>query len=306
MAVRQCEGLNCKIEFEPATWNQKYHDTICKRISENLSRRKEFTDSLQEALASEDKDHKALGNKPRILLLDIETSPNLVYTWGLFNQNIGLNQIEETSRMICFSAKWLGDSKKNIIFHSIQDGTDIMVKSAWDLLDQADAVIHYNGISFDIPHMNREFLEASLGPPSPYQNIDLYRVIKRFKFQSRKLAHVSKKLGFEGKIQHEGFDLWRKCMQGDVKAWESMKKYNMRDVTLLEDMHGELLPWIPNLPNQRLYNADAGCPRCGSTHVQRRGISRSATSIFQQFQCQECHGWFRETHRSVGVDCRDV
>jgi uncharacterized protein YprB with RNaseH-like and TPR domain len=220
----------------------------------------------------------------------------------LFNQNIGLNQIEETSKVICFSAKWLGAPRSSIEFYSVQDGHDVMVKAAWDLLDQADAVMHYNGSSFDIPHLNREFLELGLGPTSPYQNVDLYRLSKKFKFQSRKLEHVSQKLGFEGKVQHEGFNLWRKCLQGDEKAWKAMERYNKRDVTLMEDMYEVLLPWIPGLPNRRLYDSDSGCPRCGSKHVQKRGISRTATSIFQQYQCQHCRGYFKDSRRAIGAD----
>lgn len=301
MSIKQCEGPNCKESFTPTTWNQKYHDTECKREAEKITKRKAFVDGFKDLLIE-----NTIENKPRILLLDIETSPNLVYTWGLWDQNIGLNQIEETSKVICFSAKWLGSSKKTTMFHSMRDGQETMVKAAWDLLDQADAVMHYNGTSFDIPHLNREFLEGNFGPPSPYQNIDLFRLAKKFKFQSRKLEHVSRQLGLEGKVQHEGFNLWRKCLQGDEKAWQSMERYNRQDVNLMEDMYEILLPWIPNLPNRRLYDVDAGCPRCGSTHVQRRGVTRTATSIFQQFQCQKCRGWFKEAHRSLGVDFRDM
>ena len=47
----------------------------------------------------------------RLLFFDLETSPNLVYTWGLFNQNIGINQIVEPTRVLCFGAQWLGESK---------------------------------------------------------------------------------------------------------------------------------------------------------------------------------------------------
>ena len=32
---------------------------------------------------------------PRILLLDIETAPNKVYVWGMWNQNIAANQVVE-------------------------------------------------------------------------------------------------------------------------------------------------------------------------------------------------------------------
>lgn len=243
--------------------------------------------------------------KPKVLLLDIETSPNLVYTWGLWNQNIGLNQIVNTSRMLCFSAKWLGATKKNVVFYNNLN-SDNMVQKAWELLDQADAVIHYNGASFDIPHLNREFLETGLGPPSPYQQIDLYRVIRKFKFQSRKLEHVSRQLGLEGKVKHEGFDLWTKCMAGDEQAWKIMERYNRRDVTLLEDLYEELIPWIPNLPNRRLFEVEAGCPKCASKHVQKRGVSRTNTSIYQQYQCQTCNGWFRDTARLAGAGVKDM
>lgn len=302
MNEKQCEGPNCDISFEPGVWNQKYHAPECKREAENQARRNLLEQTLQSA--SQDTGNKTSVNKPRVLLLDIETSPNLVYSWGLWDQNIGLSQIKDTSKVICLATKWLGSPK--VSFTSIQDGHDVMVKNIWALLDQADAVIHYNGSSFDIPHLNREFLEAKLGPPSPYQNIDLYRVIKKFKFQSRKLDHVSQQLGLEGKVKHEGFQLWLKCLDGDPKAWKAMEKYNRRDVTLMEDLYTSLLPWIPNLPNHQLYDLDAGCPRCGSSHVQRRGISRTATSIFQQYQCQECMGWFKETKKAVGVDFKDM
>lgn len=298
----ECAGPGCNEVFEPVVYNQKYHTRKCKRAAEIVNKKKEYAEDLEEVLSA-----NASDKAPRVLLLDIETSPNLVYTWGLWNQNIGLNQIASTSKVICFSAKWLGSGKKNVMFHSVYDGGhEAMVKAAWDLLDESDAVIHYNGASFDIPHLNREFLEAGLGPPSAYQNVDLYKLIRKFKFQSRKLDHISTELGLEGKVSHEGFDLWLKCLDGNAKAWKTMEKYNKRDVTLMEDLYEILLPWLSALPNYRLYDAEAGCPRCGAKHVQRRGITRTATSVFQQYQCQKCKGWFRDTCRVVGVDSRTI
>ena len=48
---------------------------------------------------------------PKILLFDIETSPLEVYTFGLFDQNIGLNQIIKDWSVLSFSAKWAGSSE---------------------------------------------------------------------------------------------------------------------------------------------------------------------------------------------------
>ena len=49
---------------------------------------------------------------PRILVLDIETAPNLAYVWKLWNiQNVSLSQVKEAGHAMCFGAKWLGDDQ---------------------------------------------------------------------------------------------------------------------------------------------------------------------------------------------------
>ncbi|KKL77716.1 hypothetical protein LCGC14_2032160, partial [marine sediment metagenome] len=120
----------------------------------------------------------------------------------------------------------------------------------YDMVDTADAIVHYNGKSFDMKHLNREFLLAKLDPPSPYKNIDLLSTMRQnFKFASNKLEWTSIQLGYEGKVQNRGMQLWLDCMAGDTSAWREMKKYNIQDVRLLEDMYDALLPWIKNHPN---------------------------------------------------------
>ena len=50
----------------------------------------------------------------KILLLDIESSPNTAHVWGLWQQNVGIKQIMESSYVLCWAAKWLDD--KEIMF----------------------------------------------------------------------------------------------------------------------------------------------------------------------------------------------
>ena len=148
----------------------------------------------------------------KVLFLDIETAPNKVYCWGLWNQNISINQIVEPGYTICFAAKW--ENSKKIHFHSMQkNGIKRMVKEAHKLLEEADAVVHYNGKKFDIPTLNREFLLAELQPPSGYSEVDLYSAVKKkFRFASNKLDYVSSELGIGNKVQHKGMGLWTDCM----------------------------------------------------------------------------------------------
>ena len=128
-------------------------------------------------------------NDPKVLTLDIETSPNVVYAWGLYDQNIGITQVIEPSRVLCVAAKWL-DEPDVMFFSEFHDGRKQMLAEMWRLVDEADIVVGYNHASFDMPHLNREWVSADYGPPSPYQNIDLYRVTRRnFKFASNKLGY---------------------------------------------------------------------------------------------------------------------
>jgi predicted RNA-binding Zn-ribbon protein involved in translation (DUF1610 family) len=245
----------------------------------------------------------------RILSLDIETSPSVVYAWGLWDQNIGLNQIVSPSGVLCFAAKFLGESNRKMRFHSVhKDGREAMIAAAHALLDEADVVMHYNGTKFDIPHLNREFVEAGLTPPSPYQQIDLFLTAKRqFRFLSNKLEHVSTQLGLEGKIANEGFDLWTRCLAGDELAWKRMERYNRRDVTLLEELYEILRPWLTSHPNLALIDSKHhACPRCGSDDLQRRGMKYTVVSAFQSWRCNNCGSFSRSTRRTRGSMPGDV
>jgi DNA polymerase elongation subunit (family B) len=231
---------------------------------------------------------------PKILLLDIETAPNTAYVWGLFKQNISISQVVDSSSVLCWAAKWLGDEE--VMFDSVvKSGRKRMLKRIHKLLEQCDAVVHYNGTRFDIPTLNKEFLEASMLPPAPYQQVDLLRTARRqFRFPSNKLDYVARALNLGQKEKHEGFELWIKCMQKDPDAWERMEKYNKQDVVLLEAVYNRFLPWIKNHPNHGLYNESVVCSSCGSQHLQRRGYSVSTVGKYQRYQCNGCGSWSQE------------
>lgn len=245
----------------------------------------------------------------KILAIDIETSPALVYVWGLWDQNVSLQQIVDDTRVICFAAKWLGQDE--IMFHSeYHDGHSSMIKKAHELLNQADVVLHYNGTRFDVPHLQREFLEYGLPPTSSFLEIDLLVTAKRkFKFLSNKLQNVSKKIGLEGKIENDGFKLWRDCLAGDAAAWNKMRKYNEQDVLLLEEAYEILRPWVPIHPNLSLISGDlseAACPRCGGHSLQKRGMKYTSASAFQQYFCTSCNGWSRSAKRESTNSNRNI
>lgn len=245
---------------------------------------------------------KQLNTGPRILSIDIETSPVVAHTWGLFKQTVAISQIIEHPRTICFAAKFMGERKTHF-YSEFEHGPDVMFHAAHALLDESDVVMHYNGDGFDLPRLNSEFLIAGLGPPAPYQSIDLLKVMrKNFGFPSNKLAYITERLGLEGKVKHEGHSLWLRCLAGDPKAWAIMKRYNRQDVKLLEDLYEKLRPWIKNHPHYGLYTGDPDCcPNCGGADLERRGYALTGMGRFQRHRCRGCGTWSRSSRREFGV-----
>lgn len=216
------------------------------------------------------------------------------HTWGLWDQNISINQILDHTEVMCFGAKWKGKDK--VIFKSSHHhGKKEMLQEIHKLIDEADAVVGWNSAAFDMKHLNREFLEAGMFPPSPTRDIDLMRAVKaKFKFPSNKLDYVAQKLGVGAKVKHSGFDLWIKCMAGNNKAWKEMKEYQIQDVELLVELYDKLLPWIPAHPNTALYDdVEGGCTSCSSLRLERRGFAISSTGKYQRYQCKDCGSWMK-------------
>ena len=242
----------------------------------------------------------------KTLIIDIETRPSLGYVWRMYNNDLGLNQVESFTDMMCFAAKWHGDKKVHF-YSTHHHGQDAMIHQAWKLLDEADAVVHFNGTSFDIPHLNREFLLAGLTPPSPYKEIDLLRTAKRrFRFFSNKLAHITEQLQLSGKLSHTGFQMWKDAIAGDERAWSLFRRYNIQDVRTTEELYDRLLPWISNHPHVGLYDGVEGdsCQRCGGQDLERRGFAYTPLGKFQQFRCRKCGGWSRGNNTLASVDVR--
>lgn len=234
-------------------------------------------------------------NGARILLLDIETAPNVVHVWGLYDQNVGINQIMAAGYVMCWAAKWL--DVPGVLFSSVfEDSPTEMLTKMHELLDQADIVVHYNGDKFDVPTLNKEFITHKLAPPAPYKSIDLLKVARRqFRFPSNKLDYIAQALGEGSKVKHAGHSLWIGCMNGDEKAWRTMKRYNKGDVVILERVYKRMLPWIKNHPNVAMFvdHDRPICTNCGSSHVERRGLSSTISRQYVRFQCKACQTWMR-------------
>lgn len=234
-----------------------------------------------------------------IKIIDIENSPIIGAVWGLFNQNLGLNQIVEDWYILSYACKTLGKADAYVKglcdFKGYKRGGDCekqLVEMLWHELDSADFIIAHNGISFDNKKIKAKFLEYGMNPPSPYRVIDTLKIAKdNFKLTSNKLDYILTLLEQKGKLDAGGMETWLECRQGCPVAWEKMKDYNLQDVTELEPVYLELRSWDTKHPNIGNYYEDAvpRCVVCGSENlVLSDKDSHTNLSIFSTLVCQDC------------------
>lgn len=230
-----------------------------------------------------------INDPAKILMLDIETAPNRAYFWGkTWKVNINPEWIDADGYVLCWTAKWLGE--KESIFHRIKNGNHkALLRPIHDLLSEAHAVVHYNGSSFDIPTLNKEFLVHGFVPPKPYKQVDLLLTMRAgFNFPNNKLDYICKTLSLGEKLRHEGPQLWMKCMENDPEAWAKMEEYNRRDVVLLEDLYRKLLPWIKKHPNISAITGLPVCPSCGSFDINDDGVYQADQLKYPLYRCGAC------------------
>ena len=241
---------------------------------------------------------------PKILVLDIETSPIIAYAWGTHDVNIALNQIKKEWSVIAWAAKWLDKPASSVMYMDNRMSKNFLddkriLTGIWKLLDRADIVITQNGQSFDSPKLNARFIMNGMKPPSPYKHLDTYRIARHAAaFTSNKLEYLSEKLCTKyKKLKHNkypGMELWTECLDGNKDAWNEMKRYNIHDVLATEELYHKLKAWAPlNMPNafsiDRLMQK---CRTCGdNSRMRLKGFEIKKTGRYHRYQCQKCFTW---------------
>ena len=246
----------------------------------------------------------------KVLFWDCETAPSLVYTFSYFKTFIGLDQIVEHPRMLGFSYMWQGQKRaKWVSEYHHPEGRRGMLRELHALLDEADVVVGYNSKKYDARYAEGEFLVEGMPPPSPYRHVDLYLEVRAHTlFPSKKLDYASWVILDKRKTDPGGFSTWKGCLNGDPKAWATMKKYGIRDTELLPPLYEALRPYMKNHPNIGITDSidELVCPACGSENHQRRGHYDTNAGRYQRYQCQDCFKWFRGVARVSTTPGRSI
>ncbi len=233
----------------------------------------------------------------RVLLFDCETSANLSYTWGKYEQNV--IAFEQEWIILSIAYKWLDEDEIHVhalpdfpLYKKDKDSDKELVGKLWEVMNEADVIIGHNARKFDVKKANSRFVINGYGPPSPAKVVDtLCMARKYFGFNSNKLNDLGQTLGLGEKVETGGFKLWRSCMAGDLKAYKLMKKYNAQDVALLEKVYLKLRTWDTGHPNLGILNEEDACHKCGSMNTQKRGYSYTKLCRYQRIFCMDCRSW---------------
>ncbi len=237
---------------------------------------------------------KSMLLKAKILLVDLEISPMLAYTYNYYEGNV--LKIVEPQKLLCFSYKWLGESgapKTITLLDEDKNGTSDGPVTArlWGLLNECNYAVGHNINKFDAKMANLFFVEHSMSPVSPYKTIDTLVVARqKFKFPSNKLDELGKFLKVGQKTEITCGDLWEQCLNNDKKSYELMAKYCQQDVHLLEEVYWKLMPFAQGPLFNKMVNAEMVCPVCGSTdfHKDQRFVPDATLSTSWIYRCEKC------------------
>ena len=245
---------------------------------------------------------KELGKKEevdeaKILFLDVESAPCAGAVWGMWNNNLGLNQIERDWFILSYAAKWYG--QEEVFYEDVRGYVDHeddskILKGLWELLDKASIVVGHNARRFDCKKINARFILNGFQPPSSYKVVDTLDIAKsRFGFTSNKLEYLTDKLCTKyKKMKHgkfPGYELWKQCLKDNKEAFHEMEIYNKYDVLSLEELYCKLRPWDNKHPNLNLYrNSEEHLCSCGSSDIVEYGYAYTNLSKFQRYRCRDC------------------
>lgn len=220
-----------------------------KRLRNHL-RNKGFATTIytcKEALRqvrAETKEEEAKINtgEARVLIYDIETSPNIGWFWRAgYKLNISPDNIIKERAIICVSYKWLGeDQVYNLSWDKNQDDK-FLLEQFIEVLNEADLIVAHNGDNFDLKWLKTRALYHRLPMLPNYKQFDTLKLVKsKLNLNSNRLDYIAKFLGFEGKNKTT-IDLWIDIVyKKSQEAMNTMLEYCDEDVRQLEKVYKEL------------------------------------------------------------------
>src|SRR3990167_7192941 len=158
-------------------------------------------------------------NKPRIILFDLETIPDLQAAMEVFpslSDYPGLTLKASINSIISFGYKIFEEGKIHCINRWDFPGKDLnndkpVCLAAYDILKDADFIVTFNGKKFDWRFLQTRLLYHGLQTLPQIVHIDVCQESKKHLFMfNNRLNTLAKFLTNTEKHKHSGWDLWVK------------------------------------------------------------------------------------------------
>ena len=242
-------------------------------------------------------------SKPRILVLDIETSP-VINARFQFDRNpyISADAVLEDWYIICAAWKFVGSPKVYAVAADMVKRDDKqVVKALRAAIEESDIVVGHNLQKFDLKCLTTRLIVNRLQPLPEVGVVDTYRSVKKVgAFTSSKLTYLSRVLNGQDKLKMD-FQDWLDCRMNKKSAIKKMVDYNKIDVVRAEELYISLLPYIKSHPHVGVLKGhlrDESCPKCGSKDIKHNGMRVSAAGVKKrEIQCAHCHSYSRINYK---------
>jgi DNA polymerase elongation subunit (family B) len=233
----------------------------------------------------------------RRLFWDIETSPNVVFSWNIGNKiSLGHDNILNERAIICIAWKWEGEAQGSSLHWSKSQNDRTMLKKFLKVAAQADEMVAHNGDRFDVKWVRTRALLHGIKALKDIKTVDTLSIARRkFRFNNARLDYIAKFLGVGGKTS-TGFSLWKRVvLDKDPEALKQMVAYCENDVLVLEKVYQKLVLLDKPATNAAVVEGNPawGCPRCGSTNVKKSKTRITAAGAIQhQMICKDCGEYY--------------
>lgn len=241
--------------------------------------------------------------KPKILIYDLEVSPELSWTYPPEWQT-SVIRMEDRQKLMSFSWKWYGENSINHMnlsqmasFRARPQDDKQLTAELHTVMGQADIIMGHNSASFDDKMANMFFVVNDFDPLPPFKVIDTKRIACQFfRMPSNKLDNLARFFGIDGKTNTRIGDIWYEAyVEADSEAYELLEVYNNQDVNITEQIYEKLRPFMRNHPNlARITGEWDSCPVCGGYSYRVKAYRHTNVSKYQQYFCNDCRHYFSD------------
>lgn len=234
-----------------------------------------------------------------ILVIDIETAPNIAMVWSTGKQFVGHAQILEERKIVCISYKWIGKDKIYNVDWGLRKQCDKkMLEHIIPVIEKADLIVGQNHERFDIKWINTRIAYHALDPIN-IKTLTLEDTMKlaknNFYLNSNSMDYMSDFFGVEQKKDGGGWGRIKKIViDKDKKALQEHIEYCNGDIRTTEALFERMKPYVDlkkSLSVLRDGDRD-GCPCCSSFDKIKWGYYTSKIAKYPKYKCRGCgHVW---------------